>query len=181
MERGPPRGLSRPTEATRARRPFGRQEPLARGVDRAQPRHAARLAAVVVGRRQRRRVRGPSPRVSGRGCGRARAPRQYRRAPRDAGIDVRVRRAVTAPLDGLRAPLTRWLAERLDDVEVSELERPPVGQSNDTLLFTATWTNGSDRRRERLVLRRQQTANAIFREPDVLREGRVLRGLAEAA
>src|SRR5207248_1247676 len=41
-------------------------------------------------------------------------------------------------------------------------------------------TNGTDRRRERLVLRRQQTANAIFREPDVLREGRVLRGLAEA-
>jgi aminoglycoside phosphotransferase (APT) family kinase protein len=87
---------------------------------------------------------------------------------------------VTAPLDGLRAPLTRWLAERLHHVEVSDLERPPVGQSNDTLLFTATWSEGTEQRRARFVLRRQQTANAIFREPDVIRECRVLRGLAEA-
>ena len=84
---------------------------------------------------------------------------------------------MTTAFDELRAPLTRWLADRLSKVEVTDLERPPNGQSNDTLLFTATWIEGTQQRRARLVLRRQQTANAIFREPDVIREARVLQAL----
>jgi aminoglycoside phosphotransferase (APT) family kinase protein len=40
---------------------------------------------------------------------------------------------------------------------------------------------GAEQCRARMVLRREQTANAIFREPDVIREFRVLRGLAEAS
>jgi len=63
------------------------------------------------------------------------------------------------------------------DVEVSNLERPAVGQSNDTLLFTATWTGATQQHRERLVLRREPAANQIFREPDVIREARVLQAL----
>ena len=60
-------------------------------------------------------------------------------------------------------------------------QRPSVGQSNDTVLFTARWTHASQSHRERLVLRRQATANQIFREPDVIREARVLQGLAAAS
>jgi len=86
------------------------------------------------------------------------------------------------PLGELRAPLAAWLTERLAaDAEISEVERPSVGQSNDTMLFTATWTRASYRHRERLVLRRQAMANQIFREPDVIREARVLQGLASGS
>jgi aminoglycoside phosphotransferase (APT) family kinase protein len=83
-----------------------------------------------------------------------------------------------SPLDSLRAPLECWLAERLAAarVGVSELERPSVGQSNDTVLFTASWTDGT-MRRARLVLRRQQLENAIFHEPDVIREASVIQAL----
>jgi aminoglycoside phosphotransferase (APT) family kinase protein len=88
---------------------------------------------------------------------------------------------VTTSPDELRAPLALWLAERLSKVEIADLERPSSGQSNDTLLFTATWVEGTQQRRQRLVLRRQQSANAIFRELDVIRESRVLRALAEAS
>ena len=88
----------------------------------------------------------------------------------------------TDPLGELRAPLVAWLADRLSaDAEISEAKRPSVGQSNDTVLFTATWTHARQRRRERLVLRRQATANQIFREPDVIREARVLQGLASGS
>ncbi len=83
------------------------------------------------------------------------------------------------PFAELRAPLATWLAGQLSAaVEISDLERPAVGQSNDTTLFTATWTQASQPHRARLVLRRQAGANPIFREPDVIREARVLQGLA---
>jgi aminoglycoside phosphotransferase (APT) family kinase protein len=86
------------------------------------------------------------------------------------------------PFAEVHAPLAAWLAGQLSAaVEISDLERPAVGQSNDTVLFTATWTHASQPHRERLVLRRQATANQIFREPDVIREARVLQGLAAAS
>jgi len=86
----------------------------------------------------------------------------------------------------LRPALTAWLAERLSDqageritgLVLSDLAAPAVGQSNDTVLFEARWVEGSARRSEELVLRRQPTARQLFLNADVLREGRVIEGLA---
>lgn len=83
-------------------------------------------------------------------------------------------------LDDLRAPLTRWLTDRLapHDVHVTSIARPGGGRSNDTILFDAEWSERGLARRDAFVLRRQQTTHPIFRVPDVLREFRVLEGLA---
>ncbi len=72
--------------------------------------------------------------------------------------------------------MAAWLAERLpaDEVVITALERPAAGQSNDTMLCEI-WASG---RQEHLVVRRQATGTPIFRNPDVLREARVLQGLA---
>ena len=141
----------------RPRRSLRRQEPLAKRVDRTESRDATRLASLVVGGRWRPKVRDPPPRIPRRRRRRDRAPRQHGRTPRSPRGCVW--RAVTTESEELREPLTRWLADRLSKVEVTDVERPSIGQSNDTFLFTATWTEGTQQRRGRLVLRRQQTAN----------------------
>jgi aminoglycoside phosphotransferase (APT) family kinase protein len=83
-------------------------------------------------------------------------------------------------LDDLRGPLAAWIGSRLDEdglgtgpVVVSGLEQPAAGQSNVTVVLTASWSTGS----ARLVVRRQSSDNQIFRDADVLREARVLQGL----
>jgi aminoglycoside phosphotransferase (APT) family kinase protein len=83
-------------------------------------------------------------------------------------------------LEELRGPLAGWLRDRLqtDRIEVMGLARPGGGQSNDTVLFEAAWDDHRLPRRQALVLRRQQIGDHIFRTPDVLREHRVLEGLA---
>ncbi len=83
---------------------------------------------------------------------------------------------MTANLDELRVPLTAWLADRLGtpEVAVHSLARPDAGQSNDTVLCEVS----AEGRPLHLVVRRQAIGTTIFREPDVLREARVLRGLA---
>lgn len=82
--------------------------------------------------------------------------------------------------DDLRSPLAAWLASRLeaDTARITAVSRARGGQSNDTILFEAEWSDRGGSRRERFVLRRQQTAHHIFRAPDVVREFRVLEGLA---
>ena len=61
-------------------------------------------------------------------------------------------------------------------MQVGGLTRPGGGQSNDTILFAAEWRERGLTARETLVLRREQTGHHIFRDPDVLREFRVLSG-----
>jgi aminoglycoside phosphotransferase (APT) family kinase protein len=94
----------------------------------------------------------------------------------------------------LPAALVEWLAPRLapregetfgeaplEGLRLIEASRPAAGQSNDTVLFIATWTSsgGTSIRRD-LVLRRQPVGQHIFLAPDVAREARVLAGLASA-
>ncbi|MDQ1431539.1 MAG: hypothetical protein QOF40_2141, partial [Actinomycetota bacterium] len=83
-------------------------------------------------------------------------------------------------LDQLRAPLVAWLATRLEvpEVRITALARPGGGQSNDTIVYDAEWTERGLPRRDTFVLRREQTSHHIFRAPDVLREFRVIDGLA---
>jgi aminoglycoside phosphotransferase (APT) family kinase protein len=91
---------------------------------------------------------------------------------------------LTAPaaLDDLGAVLAGWIGHHVAGmgpgrVVVTDLERPAAGQSNDTVVFTATGASGS----ARLVLRRQVGANPIFRDADVRREAQVLAGLERSA
>jgi aminoglycoside phosphotransferase (APT) family kinase protein len=84
------------------------------------------------------------------------------------------------PVEELRGELAAWLGARLgvEGVTIDEVSRPAAGQSNDTVLVTASHPGDPGRVVERLVVRRQSTGTTIFRDPDVIREFRVLEGLA---
>src|ERR1700694_4393495 len=79
----------------------------------------------------------------------------------------------------VRAALLGWLGARLGDagVDVGSLAPPAAGQSNETVVFEATWAEAGVRQRAELVLRRQPTRNRLFLEPDVLLEFRVMQAL----
>ena len=98
--------------------------------------------------------------------------------------------AVTvADLDKLHTRLTGWLEARLQqdsvdvvrDVRLGEPESPAVGQSNETLVLPATWTQGDRPAEATFILRRQPSGSALLPAPDVVREYEVLRGLASSA
>lgn len=77
-----------------------------------------------------------------------------------------------------RHSVESWLRSQLGgEVEVTGLRKAPAGQSSGTVLFEAKRTNG---RIHPLVLRLQPGEGHIFLDPDVIREGRVLMGLADA-
>lgn len=71
--------------------------------------------------------------------------------------------------------LAKWLAPRLSapDVAVPDLTASGEGNSNETLLFTATWDAGT--RQAPFVVRIQPTGRTLFRDPDAVREAAVLR------
>jgi aminoglycoside phosphotransferase (APT) family kinase protein len=77
--------------------------------------------------------------------------------------------------------LAQWLAPRLSasDVAVPDLTASGEGNSNETLLFTATWDGGV--RRARFVVRIQPTGRTLFRDPDAVREAAVLRHVRAAS
>jgi aminoglycoside phosphotransferase (APT) family kinase protein len=83
---------------------------------------------------------------------------------------------LSASVEELGGALASWLAERLgtEDVALRSLTRPEAGQSNDTVVCEVS----AKGRPLHLVVRRQAVGTTIFREPDVLREARVLQGLA---
>jgi aminoglycoside phosphotransferase (APT) family kinase protein len=85
---------------------------------------------------------------------------------------------MTVAVEDLAGALAAWLAERIGakHVAVSEFGRPAAGQSNDTVLFKASF----GRQVDHLVVRRQVNGTSIFRDPDVTREARVLQGLSAA-
>lgn len=82
----------------------------------------------------------------------------------------------------LDTPLFRnWLATRLRrDVAIGAVERPPAGQSNDTLLFDVAIGTGSETIDRRLVARLQPAGRQIFLTADVVREGRVVAAVDTA-
>lgn len=74
--------------------------------------------------------------------------------------------------DDRAAALSRWLAPRLGAAEltVTGFNRTGSGNSNETVLFTATH-NGCD---ERFVVRIQPGSDSLFLDPDVAREAALL-------
>jgi aminoglycoside phosphotransferase (APT) family kinase protein len=91
----------------------------------------------------------------------------------------------SADAAGLPA-LAAWLAARLagssgaavPPVEIAAAARAGVGQSSDTWLFQARWTERGHSRTADLVLRRQPGYDGIFLRPDAGREFTVLQRLA---
>jgi aminoglycoside phosphotransferase (APT) family kinase protein len=84
-----------------------------------------------------------------------------------------------------RQALPSWLAARLStdaggavtSVEVSSPVRAGVGQSSETWLFEARWTQGGRRHTADLVLRKQPGYDGIFLRPDAGREFETIRSL----
>ncbi|MCU1346565.1 MAG: phosphotransferase [Acidimicrobiia bacterium] len=87
----------------------------------------------------------------------------------------------------LGAGLLHWLGHQLTttlggppvDLELSDLQKPPIGQSSDTYLFTASWIHEGVKTSGDYVLRLQATARQLFHKPDVIRECQVLDGLQQ--
>jgi len=80
-------------------------------------------------------------------------------------------------LEELSSPLTQWLCRRSGhDVAIVRMMRPAAGQSNDTVVCEIL----ADGVPAALVVRRQKASGSLFRQPDVLREVRVLNGLASS-
>src|ERR1700749_2823962 len=95
-------------------------------------------------------------------------------------------RSASAGVEGLPA-LAAWLAARLTEasgtkvtsVDVTAPARAGVGQSSDTWLFRAGWTERGRSRTADLVLRKQPGYDGIFLRPDAGREFAVIQGLAQ--
>jgi len=79
--------------------------------------------------------------------------------------------------------LSTWLAGRLPgatDVVVSEVETPQAsGLSNETLLFTATWTEDGELRGGRYVARVAPQGPGVFPSYDLVTEQRVMQALSQ--
>jgi aminoglycoside phosphotransferase (APT) family kinase protein len=80
-----------------------------------------------------------------------------------------------------RAALAAWLAERTEarDVSVGEISTPGLsGFSNETLLFDATWDDGTGPTTRGLVLRVEPSGHQVFPSTAFEEQVRVLRALA---
>jgi aminoglycoside phosphotransferase (APT) family kinase protein len=78
--------------------------------------------------------------------------------------------------------LTTWLARRLgtDDVSVRDVHIPTKScLSAETLMFTASWTDGAHQQSRELVARVQPTGRALFPTYDLGAEFDVMRALSE--
>jgi len=84
------------------------------------------------------------------------------------------------------AAVAAWVAARLTEesgtavasVDITSPARAGVGQSSDTSLFRARWTERGRSRTADLVLRKQPGYDGIFLRPDAGREFTVIQGLA---
>jgi len=85
-------------------------------------------------------------------------------------------------LEKTRGVLAGWLRDKVgaNDVAVSEITGPAfTGFSNETLLFDATWTEGSQPRRQGLVVRVAPTRHHLFLDPDFEFQHRVIKALGD--
>src|SRR5713226_5145645 len=69
----------------------------------------------------------------------------------------------------------------VQELELGPLERPRGGESNETILFEATWRAHGQLMRRGLVLRLQPGPNRMFRDADVVAEAELLRDLREVS
>lgn len=83
--------------------------------------------------------------------------------------------------DDLRERIVEYLRARLDapEVRVSDLVRPDVGWSHETLLFDAEWSSGGETVRQGLCLRRDPGNTLLRHRSDLATQFRVLQCLAD--
>jgi enoyl-CoA hydratase/carnithine racemase/aminoglycoside phosphotransferase (APT) family kinase protein len=88
----------------------------------------------------------------------------------------------------IRAALVPWLAARLSGeggtrvsgLRIGALESPASGQSNETVLFSASWSQGWAVHQADYVLRRQPTSYRLFLDVDAIREFEVMAALRQS-
>jgi aminoglycoside phosphotransferase (APT) family kinase protein len=82
--------------------------------------------------------------------------------------------------DLTRRTLVAWLQAELGhpDLDVAELAVPRAGFSNETILGTATWTEGGEPCSRPFVLRIGATGHQLYLDNDVLRQADVMSALA---
>jgi aminoglycoside phosphotransferase (APT) family kinase protein len=83
-----------------------------------------------------------------------------------------------------RRLLAEWLAKKLPratDIAVSDLRVPNAGESNETLLFDATWNEGDVRHREGLVLRIDHQGVPLFMGSDLKLQWNVMQAVAASS
>ncbi|WP_019546632.1 phosphotransferase family protein [Streptomyces sulphureus] len=91
------------------------------------------------------------------------------------------------PPEAARPRLAQWLGERLGalhgtrvtEVALGEFAVPAVGQSSDTVFFSAEWREEGRRESGQFVMKRRPDGDRIFLDADVLDEHRVLAALQE--
>ncbi len=181
---------------TPAEAPTAPAQPGPRDVPRAARRPAARARAALLAQHPRLPRAATAPRGVDRGRARrlraSRPPtsRSCAAPPSSSDPDHDHRDTQGEPnmpipeqrnLEAARGILAEWLATKLPgatDVEIGPIGGPAAtGFSNETLLFDATWTEGGERRTEKLVLRVKPTRHTVFLESDFEHQYRVLEAL----
>jgi aminoglycoside phosphotransferase (APT) family kinase protein len=82
--------------------------------------------------------------------------------------------------DELHGRLRNWLAEKIEapDLQLSPLQKPSIGFSNDTFVCDATYSRGGKERREDLVVRLEPEGFQLFPSYDLQGQSRLMQCLA---
>ena len=83
-----------------------------------------------------------------------------------------------------RTRLQQWLVSKLpgaQNLSLSELKKPGAGLSNETLLFTLSWTDGGRTRSQYMVVRLQPAAFHVFPDYDLTVQYRIMQALGPTA
>jgi aminoglycoside phosphotransferase (APT) family kinase protein len=78
-----------------------------------------------------------------------------------------------------KVALEAWLRKRLDatDIEVTDLDVPRAGFSNETVLGRAAWRGASGSHDRPFVLRIEATGHQLYPESDALRQAAIMQAL----
>jgi len=85
-------------------------------------------------------------------------------------------------LDRMKSNLVFWLKEKMPDaagLSVSDIEKPGVGLSNETLLFDIKWQENGKTNEKSVVLRKAPETTAVFPEYDIFKQFKIMQLLKD--
>ncbi len=85
-------------------------------------------------------------------------------------------------LTRMKSNLVSWLKKHLPDaaeLSVSDIEKPGVGLSNETLLFDITWQEKDKTQEKSVVLRKAPETTAVFPEYDIFKQFKIMQLLKD--
>jgi aminoglycoside phosphotransferase (APT) family kinase protein len=85
-------------------------------------------------------------------------------------------------LNQMRLNLVSWLKNKMPDareLSVSNIEKPGVGLSNETLLFDITWEEDGKTKEKSVVLRKAPEATGVFPEYDIEKQFKIMQLLKD--